>query len=70
MKNEYMPQHAIEQKWIVDYPILAYKSAAPNNREIVLVHLARNIPQRSIHLKNCEILSFVDGKFNLEDSRC
>ena len=56
--------------WAVDYPMLAYKSISPDNREIVLVHLVRNIPQRSIHLKNYELLSFVDGKFKFEDSRC
>ena len=30
--------------WAVDYPIIAYKSVSPDNREIVLVHLARKIP--------------------------
>ena len=49
--------------WVVDYPIFAYKSVAPDNREIVIMHLARKIPQRSIYLKDWEFLSFVDGKF-------
>ena len=33
------------------------------------MHLARKIPQRSIHLGNWELLSFVDGKFHFEDTR-
>ena len=61
MKNEYMPQHAIEQKWIVDYPILAYKSVTPDNKEIVLAHLSHNMPQRAIHLGKYEFASFVSG---------
>ena len=42
--EQYMPQHALEQKWVVDYPILAYKSVAPDNKEIVLVNLSHNMP--------------------------
>ena len=50
--------------WVVDYPILAYKSVSPDSKEIVIMHLARKIPQRSIYLKDWELLSFVDGKFH------
>ena len=49
--------------FVVDYPILAYKSVSPDNKEIVIMHLANKLPQRSIHLGDWELLSFVDGKF-------
>ena len=66
---KYYPQHSIKQEWIVDYPILAYKSVSPDNREIVIVHLAHKIPQRSIHLKGWEFVSFVRGNFEEADIR-
>ena len=37
-------QEPLNQSWIVDYPMLAYKSQLPTNREIALVHLAQEIP--------------------------
>ena len=39
-----------QSTWALDYPIYAYKSAAPDNKEIIIMHLGRKIPQRSIHL--------------------
>ena len=38
------PQEPLQQGWIVDYPMLAYKCMAPDNKEIALVHLAQEIP--------------------------
>ena len=58
-----------ETSSVIDYPICAYKSISPDNKEIVLMHLSHKIPQRSIHLGNWEFISFVDGKFNFEDTR-
>ena len=55
--------------FVVDYPILAYKSVSPDNKEVVIMHLANKIPQRSIHLGDWELLSFVDGKFQFNDTR-
>ena len=54
---------------MVNYPLLAYKSAAPDNKEIILVHLAHNMPQRSIHLGNYEFISFVKGNYEEPDTR-
>lgn len=34
------PQNPVPQTWIVDYPLLAYKTFTPNNKEIAIVHLA------------------------------
>ena len=48
---------------VTDYPIAAYKSISPDNKEIVIMHLSNKIPQRSIFLGRWEFLSFVDGKF-------
>ena len=42
--REYHPQSALHQSYVVNYPILAYKSVAPDNSEIVLVHLAHDMP--------------------------
>ena len=33
-----------QSTWALDYPIYAYKSAAPDNKEIVIMHLGRKIP--------------------------
>ena len=35
---------------MVDYPLLAYKTYTPTNREIAIVHMALNMPQRIINL--------------------
>lgn len=34
------PQRPLAQTWIVDYPLLAYKSFTPENKEICIVHMA------------------------------
>jgi hypothetical protein len=34
------PQQPVNQSWIVDYPLLAYKTFTPRNREIAILHLA------------------------------
>ena len=41
---------------------------APDNSEIVLVHLAHDMPQRSIHLGKYELVSFVKGNYEEPDS--
>lgn len=37
-------QNPLSQTFIVDYPLLAYKSFNPNNREICIVHMAMDLP--------------------------
>ena len=37
-------QNPVSQTFIVDYPLLAYKSFNPNNSEICVAHMAMNIP--------------------------
>ena len=68
-KQTHYPQHTLEQAYTIDYPILAYKSPVPNNREIVIAHVAQKMPQRSIHLKDWEFIAFVDGDFSNADTR-
>lgn len=34
------PQSPTRQDWIVDYPLLAYKTMEPTNREIAIVHMS------------------------------
>lgn len=53
------PQQPVPQSWIVDYPLLAYKTYDPKNREIAIIHMALNIPQRIIHLGEWEFVCFV-----------
>lgn len=38
------PRQMVSQSVVIDYPILAYKSLSPDNRDIVLVHLSQKIP--------------------------
>ena len=54
------PQSPLEQSWIVDYPLMAYNYLTPKNREIVIIHLAQNVPQRVINLGEWEFMSFVN----------
>ena len=67
--KEYYPEQAMRQSWICDYPILAYKSVSPDNKEIVLCHLAQEIPQRLIYLEHWEFVSFVHGNYEDSDTR-
>ena len=54
------PQETMIQPWIVDYPLLAYKTASPTNKEIAIVHMAIAMPQRIINLGQWEFVSFVN----------
>lgn len=54
------PQQPVPQSWMVDYPLLAYKTYTPRNREIAIVHMALNMPQRIIHLGEWEFVCFVN----------
>ena len=48
------------QSWIIEYPLLAYKSYTPNNNELVVMHLAAEMPQRFISLEEWEFVCFVN----------
>ena len=37
-------QQPTPQSWTVDYPMLAYKTSSPDDREIALVHLSQDMP--------------------------
>ena len=56
----YYPQEPVPQSWIVDYPLLAYKTFTPRNKEIAIIHMAYNMPQRLIHLGDWEFVCFVN----------
>ena len=65
------PQEPQHQSWAVDYPMLAYKTMSPDNREIALVHLAHDIPQRVINLsKGFRFVCFVNGSNERNDTAC
>ena len=51
----------LSQTKMIDYPILAYKCMSPDNKEISIVHLSQNMPQRKLHLGAWEFISFVQG---------
>lgn len=53
-------QEPVPQSWIVDYPLLAYKTFTPRNKEIAIIHMAYNMPQRLIHLGDWEFVCFVN----------
>ena len=54
------PQQPVPQSWMVDYPLLAYKTVTPMNREIAIVNMVHNMPQKIIHLGQWEFVSFVN----------
>ena len=53
------PQIPMSQSWIIEYPLLAYKSFTPNNSELVVMHLAAEMPQRFISLEEWQFVCFV-----------
>ena len=61
------PQQPLLQSFIVNYPLLAYKSYEPTNNKIALVHLCQNIPQRIIHLGAMEFVAFVADDYDKTD---
>ena len=58
--KEFYYQEPVSQNWIVDYPLMAYKTFNPKNKEIAIVHLAYSMPQRVIHLGEWEFICFVN----------
>ena len=60
------PQQPVQQSWIVDYPLLAYKTASPDNKTIAILNMAMNMPQRIIHLGEWEFVSFVNHTMMVE----
>ena len=58
-ENLEYPQRPVAQSWQVEYPMLAYKSFTPDNKEICIVNLAQNTPQKVINLGEWEFVSFV-----------
>ena len=54
------PQQPAPQTWMVDYPLLVYKTATPRDREIAIVHMALNMPQRIVNLGEWEFVCFVN----------
>ena len=54
------PQRPLDQKWIVEYPLIAYKHYSPQNREIVITNIAHDTPQKVINLgESWEFVHFV-----------
>jgi hypothetical protein len=43
-------QSPIPQTWTVDYPLLAYKNAEPDDRSITIMHLALDITSLNVDL--------------------
>ena len=54
------PQAPLPQSWVIEYPLLAYKSFTPNNQDIIVLHMAADMPQRFIHLDGWEFVCFVN----------
>ena len=50
----------MDQTWIVDYPFLAYKDFTPENREICIINMTQDVPQKVIHLREWEFVAFVN----------
>ena len=58
----------MQQKYIIEFPLLAYKTLTPDNKQIALVHLNQEIPQRIINLGIYEFVAFVEH--NLDTNSC
>ena len=53
------PQTPLQQEWNIEYPLLAYKHFSPENREICIIHLAKDVPQKVVNLGEWEFVNFV-----------
>lgn len=60
MKELHYPQQPVPQSWIVDYPLLAYKTYNPKNNELAVIHMALNMPQKVVNLGEWEFVCFVN----------
>ena len=51
-KNQKLPQwpSVMSENYIVEYPILAYKSDLPSDNEIFIVNLTANRPQKLVNI--------------------
>ena len=53
--------HTIEN-FIVQYPILAYKSYAPSHDELIFVNLIKNAPQKVVSMAPFKFVKFVETR--------
>ena len=60
------PQRPLDQTWMVDFPLLAYKTFTPRNREIAVLNLAQNAPVKIIYLGEWEFICFVNHSSAVE----
>jgi hypothetical protein len=59
--KELNPQNPVPQTWIVDYPLLAYKSYVPQNNELIVLNIANEkAAERIINFEDHEFLCFVN----------
>ena len=58
------------QSWVVDYPVVAYKSFLPDDSDIVIGNFARREDlQLAVNLGNWNFLSFVGFAQEMTNSR-
>lgn len=50
----------MSENYTINYPILAFKSNLPNDKEIVIVNLAKNEPQKFISIAPFKFVQFFD----------
>lgn len=51
----------MSENFICQYPILAYKSNAPTDNEILIVNMVQNQPQKLINIAPFKFIQFVDS---------
>ena len=49
----------MQQKYIIEFPLLAYKTMTPDNKQISIAHLTQEIPERIVNLDKYEFIAFV-----------
>lgn len=52
--------------YIVEYPVLAYKTSLPMDNEIAFVNLIHNEPQKFLNISPYRFVQFVDTGLNPE----
>ena len=56
----------MSDNYTVIYPIIAYKSNLPSDNQIVIVNMAKNVPQKYINISPFKFVQFIETGINPE----
>ena len=60
MATSHIAYQPVKQVWHVEYPFIAFKNYCPTDKEISILHLAQDMPLRTVKMGDYQFLSFVN----------